>query len=471
VNLLNEKGNLVTTSNQEPASAPQILITNTSVFDGTSDEVATGQDVLVEGNLIKSVGQNLVAGDASIVIDGSGRTVTPGLIDMHQHLMLGGPDGLYNAQNMDFATIGAVAAQSMYALLLMKGITTVRDIAGNSLGLAKYVQLGALTGPRIYSSGPAIAPPGGHTDIGPWNWNRSEIEPEAMSLHAAVSGRNEVVRQARWNFRKGAAFLKAMPGGGVASDYDPLEVVNLTLDELKAAVEIAEDHKTYVTVHAYRDDAVNRALDAGVRGVEHNFLVSEETIIRMAEENVVLSLQGYVAGVQFAHPEVIPWYTPEQIRKAKQVHEGTLQMVEWAKKHGLFIVTGSDMFAENWPIAKKNITIEVEMFGFTPTEALRHSTGNAGEVLAMSGPARNPYREGPIGVIAPGAYADMLLWDGDPTKDIMVLEDEDKLRLIMKDGELYKNTTVSDTDSTYRPAPTMRISPSDVESGNHGMCC
>ena len=463
---------MTATETPAPASAPLILIRNVNVFDGTSDELATGRDVLIEGKLIKTVGEGLSADGASIVLDGGGRTVTPGLIDMHQHLMLGGPDGLFNAStNADFATIGAIAAQNMYAHLLMKGITSIRDIAGNSLGLAKFVKEDALTGPRIYSAGPAIAPPGGHTDVGPWNWNRSEIEAHAMSLHAAVSGREEVIRQARWNFRKGAAFLKAMPGGGVASNFDPLEVVNLTLDEMKAAVEIAEDHKTYVAIHAYRDDAVNRGLDAGVKCVEHNFLASEETIIRMAEEDVILSLQGYVAGIQFAHPEVIPWYTPEQVRKAKQVHVGTLQMVEWAKKHNLFIISGSDMFAENWPIAKKNVTIECELFGFTPIEALRHATGNAGKVLAMSGPARNPYRDGPLGVIEEGAYADILLWDEDPTKDIKVIEDESKLQVVMKDGELYKNTLVSDTDPTYRPAPIMRIRPTDPGLPSRSGCC
>ena len=261
-----------------------------------------------------------------------------------------------------------------------------------------------------------------------------------------------------------------MPGGGVASDYDPLEVVNLTLDELKAAVEIAEDQKTYVAVHAYRDDAVNRSLDAGVKCVEHNFLASEETIIRMAEENIVLSLQGFMAAIAFAHPETVPWYTAEQIRKAKQVHQGAMQMIEWAREHNVFIVSGSDMFAENTHISKKNITCEVQ-FGFTATEALRHATGNASKVLEMSGPARNPYREGPLGIIAEGAYADLLLWTSDPTKDIMVLEDESKLGLVMKGGELYKNTLVNDTDPTYRPAPTMRISPSSPEFVQRSGCC
>jgi imidazolonepropionase-like amidohydrolase len=454
-----------------PASAPQVLIKNVNVFDGNSDELLVDMDVLVEGELIKTVGPDLSADAASIVIDGTGKTMTPGLIDMHQHIMINGPDGLKNAaENMDFATVGAVAAQSMYAHLLMKGVTTIRDLAGNSLGLAKYVQNGVLTGPRIYSAGPALQPPGGHTDVGGWNQLSTQDESIAMGLWAEVSGRDEVVRQARWNFRKGAAFLKAMPGGGVSSDYDPLEVVNLTLDEMKAAVEIAEDQKTYVTVHAYRDDAVTRSLDAGVKCVEHNFLVSEETIIRMAEENIVLSLQGFMAAVAFAHPETVPWYTPEQVRKAKQVHQGAMQMIEWARQHNVFITSGSDMFAENTPISKKNITVEVQ-FGFTAFEALQHATGNAGKVLEMSGPARNPYREGPLGVIAEGAYADILLWTSDPTKDIMVLEDERKLGLIMKGGELYKNTLVSDTDPTYRPAPTMRISPASPEFVQRNGCC
>ena len=418
----------------------QVLFINVNIFDGKTNGLKRGMDVLVEGNLIKKIGKNISASGAT-VIDGSGMTMTPGLIDMHQHLMLGGPDGLFSTgENIDFATAGGIATQAMQEHLLMKGITTVRDIAGNSLGLAKAVKDGQLRGPRIYSSGPAIAPTGGHTDIGGWNENKGEDESVLMTNLAEVNGRHEVIVQSRWNFRKGAAFTKVMPGGGVASNFDPLEVISLTLDEMKAAVEIAEDQKTYVAAHAYRDDAVNRAIDAGVKVIEHNFLVSEKTIKRMANENVILSLQGYMAGVSFAQAEKVPWFSPEQVRKALAVHKGTLQMVKWAKKHKLFIISGSDMFAEQWPITKKNITIEVELFEFTPYEALLHATGNAGVVLAMSGPARNPYRDGPLGVIEEGAYADVLLWSGDPLQDIKLIEDEEKLKLIMKDGKIYKNT-------------------------------
>ena len=406
----------------------------------------------------------------ALVIDGKGGTLTPGLIDMHQHLMLGGAAGLFSTgEDIDFATAGAIASQAMYAHLLMKGVTSVRDIAGNSLGLAKGVREGTLTGPRIYSCGPAIQPTGGHTDIGGWNENKGEDESVLMTNFAEVNGPQEVVVQSRWNFRKGAAFTKVMVGGGVASDYDPLEVVSLTTAEVKAAVEIAEDQKTYVAVHAYNDDAVIRALDAGVKCVEHAFLVSEDTIKRMAKDNIILSLQGYVAGVQFANPEVIPWYTAEQIRKAKQVHTGTIQMVEWAKKHKVFIISGSDMFAENWPITKKNITIEVELFKFTPYEALLHATGNAGKVLAMSGPARNPYREGPLGVVKEGAYADVLIWNGNPLENIKIIEDESKLKLIVKDGMIYKNTTVPAGDKQYRPAPEYGITPPKVTKGGNAL--
>ena len=382
---------------------------------------------------------------------------------MHQHLMGGGPDGLVSTGgSIDFATAGAIASQNMYAHMLMKGITTVRDIGGGSLGLAKGTRMGWITGPRIWSSGPPIGPLGGHGDIGPWNQRTTVNESIVMGNLATTSTVDQVKLAVRENFRKGAAFIKVMPGGGVSTEYDPLEVISLTFDELKAAVDLAEDQKTYVAAHAYRDDAVNRSIDAGVKVIEHNFLVSEPTIKRMAKENIILSLQGFMSGIAFAHPEQIPWYIPEQVRKSKQVHTGALQMVKWARKHKVFIVSGSDMFAEQWPNAKKNITVEVELFEFSPIEALQHATGNAGKVLAMSGPARTPYRDGPIGVIKEGAYADILLWGDDPTKDIKVIEDEDKLQLIMKDGELFKNTTVSTTDPTYRPAPEMRVTPGKV---------
>ena len=417
----------------------QTLITNVSVWGGTGDQV-NSVDVLIENNLIKQVDANIQIPAGATVIDGKGGTLTPGLIDMHTHIMLNGPKAFYTGQgDYDAFAIGAWAYRDMN-MLLDQGFTSIREIAGNSLSLAKATKAGDMRGPRIWSSGPALSMTGGHTDSGMWNEGIDESNPAAISMNMPLAdGVDEIIKQSRWNFRHGAAFTKLMAGGGVASDFDPLEVIEYTEEEMRAAVQIAADNKTYVTIHAYSDDAINRALDAGVKVVEHAFLVSEPTIKRFAKEDIVLSLQGYVAAVQFANPEVIPWFTTEQKRKATQVHEGALQMIQWAKKHNVFIVSGGDMFAENTPIAKKNLTIETT-FGFQPWEILEHATSNAGKVLAMSGPARSPYREGPIGIIEAGAYADLIIWGKSPLVDIENILPNENIKLLVKDGEIYKNT-------------------------------
>lgn len=424
---------------QETEEPTIILFTNVMVWDGTGEKVISA-DVLVENNLIKQVKAGITAPDGATVIDGKGGTLTPGLIDMHTHIMLNGPKAYYSGQgDWDAFSIGAWAYKDMNMLLEM-GFTSIRDIAGNSLSLSKAIKEGVMQGPRIWSSGPAFSSTGGHGDSGMWNELPGEKNPAHYTMNLAVTdGVEDLIKQSRWNYRHGAAFTKIFVGGGVASDYDPLEIIEYTPEELKAIVQIASDNKTYATIHAYRDDAINRAIDAGVKCIEHGFLMSEATVKRLADENIVLSLQGYVSAVQFAHPEVVPWFTAEQRRKATQVHEGALQMIEWAKKHNVFIVSGGDMFAENTSIAKKNLTIEAE-FGFEPWEIMQHATYNAGKVLDMSGPARNPYRQGPLGVIEVGAYADLIIWEKSPLDDINNLLPNENLKVIMKDGEFIKNT-------------------------------
>ncbi len=416
-----------------------ILITNVNVWDGTSDKVVSA-DVLIENNLIKEVKAGIKAPKGATIIDGKGGTLTPGLIDMHTHIMLNGPKAFYTGQgDYDAFAIGAWAYRDMNMLLDM-GFTSIREIAGNSLSLSKATKAGVMRGPRIWSSGPPLSSTGGHGDSGMWNELPGEGNPAHFTMNLAISdGVDGVIKQSRWNYRHGAAFTKIFVGGGVASDYDPLEIIEYTPAELKAIVDIAADNKTYASIHAYRDDAINRALDAGVKCVEHGFLMSEATVKRLADENIVLSLQGYVSAVQFAHPEVVPWFTAEQRRKATQVHKGALQMIQWAKKHNVFIVSGGDMFAENTAIAKQNLTIEAT-FGFEPWEIMQHGTYNAGKVLAMSGPARNPYREGPLGVIEAGAYADIIIWEKSPLDDIENIIPNENIKILMKDGEILKNT-------------------------------
>jgi imidazolonepropionase-like amidohydrolase len=419
-----------------PAS---VLIQNVTVWDGTGESTQAA-DVLIVGNLISKVGADLTAPSGATIIDGMGGTLTPGLIDMHTHIMLNGEKAFYSGQgDYDAFAIGAWAYRDMNMLLDM-GFTSIREIAGNSLSLAKATKSGSMRGPRIWSSGPAMSSLGGHGDSGMWNEMLGEGNPAHFTMNLPVAdGVDGVIKQSRWNYRHGAAFTKIFVGGGVASDYDPLEIIEYTPAELEAIVQIASDNKTYCSIHAYRDDAINRALDAGVKCIEHGFLMSEPTVKRLADENIVLSLQGYVSAVQFAHPEVVPWFTEEQKRKATQVHEGALQMIQWAKKHNVFIVAGGDMFAENTAIAKQNLTVEAT-FGFEPWEIMQHGTYNAGKVLAMSGPARNPYREGPIGVIEAGAYADIIIWGDSPLENIDNILPAENMKLLMKDGEVLKSS-------------------------------
>lgn len=419
-------------------ASPRVLFTNVNVFDGVNDGLVLGMNVLVEGNLITEVSAGSIRAGGATVIDGGGRTLMPGLIDMHSHLATG--EGLAEGRDdWDAYAIGAIAGRNLITLL-DQGFTTTRGAGGPELGLAKAVNAGRIPGPRYFPSGPWLSQTAGHADLGYWT------DPVGFRDHAeltetshVVDGVPEVLRATRYNLRKGATQIKIMAGGGVSTIFDPLHVVQFTPEEMRAAVQAASDWGTYVMAHAYHDASVNRAIDAGVRVIEHGFLMTEPTVRRMAEEGVALSLQGFVGIQSFANPEEITFFTADQRAKARQVNEGGVQMIQWAREHGLLIVSGGDTFGTtllNQNI--ENVIIETS-FGFTPYEALLHSTSNAAEVLGWSGDL-NPYKEGTLGVIEPGAYADLLVIDGNPLEDLTVLRDRNNLRVIMKDGDFHKNT-------------------------------
>jgi imidazolonepropionase-like amidohydrolase len=231
-----------------------------------------------------------------------------------------------------------------------------------------------------------------------------------------------------------------MAGGGVASEFDPIHITQFSVEEFEAAVEVAKDYGTYVTVHAYHDRSVNRAIDAGVRCIEHNFLVSEETIKRMKREGIALSVQGFISMISFADPDSITFFNPDQKAKAKSVNSGAVKMLKLARKHKLLMATGGDMFGPAYTGSQAlNMTI-LATIGFTPHEILKMGTSNAAEILTWSG-GMNPYKYGTLGTIAVGGYADMILVDGNPLNDIHIIEDyTNKFKVIIKDGKIYKNT-------------------------------
>ena len=416
-----------------------LLINNATVWDGASDSSTPGMNVLVENNLIKQISADAIPVNRSAntrVIDAGGRVLMPGLIDMHTHIMF--KYGVPGARNADFATEGAFALETMQLYLRM-GYTTLRDVGGNSLGLSRALVADQIRGPRLYSSGGAITSISGHNDLGLITEDPKDNVFTRRGDANVVTGPIEVREAVRNIFRGGGSQIKVMPGGGVASQFDPLEATTLMEDELRAAVDAAADFGSYVCAHAYNDESINRFLDAGGRCIEHGFLIEEKTIKRMKKLDAVMSLQAYAAYEVFKEPEKIIGFTAENARKGRQVNEGADRMMRWVAKYELDAFGGSDLWTvDQLPLIPQDLIVRKRWF--SDVEILRQNTSNAGRWLAKSG-TKNPYREGPLGVIEVGAYADMILVEGNPLEDVTVLADyDDNIKVLIKDGEIFKNT-------------------------------
>ena len=431
----------------------QVLFTNVNIFNGVDGELMENGSVLVEGNLIKTVSAEAIDAPDAYTVDGEGRTLMPGLIDMHSHLCI--RNGMLEFRdNYDQMANGAYVALVLQDYL-DQGFTTARDAGCNILGIAKAVNNDMIPGPRIYPSGAFLSQTGGHADTGSFNDVPGDVDDlEAHMFGFIADGVPEVIRAARHNLRAGATQIKVMAGGGVASEFDPLHTTQYSLEELKAIVGVAEDYGTYVLVHAYHDRSVNRAIDAGVRVIDHNFLVSEETIIRMKEEGVALSVQAVMSLEAFGDPDSITFFSADQKAKAKQVNAGAQQMMEWAVKHELLMVTGGDMFGPDVVRQADNIIWFNDKVANDPHLSLKTATSNAAEVLTWTG-GMNPYKEGTLGTIVEGGYADIILVDGNPLEDISAIK-RDKVDFVMKDGDVYKNWLPGENAPAFTPANPSR---------------
>lgn len=439
-------------SAQSDAPRP-VLFTNVNIFNGIDGELMENGSVLVEGNLIKTVSAEAIDAPDAFMVDGEGRTLMPGLIDMHSHMCI--RNGMLEFRdNYDQMANGAYTALVLQDYL-DQGFTTARDAGCNILGIAKAVNNDIIPGPRLYPSGGFLSQTGGHADTGSFNDIPGDIDDlEAHMFGFIADGVPEVIRAARHNLRAGATQIKVMAGGGVASEFDPLHTTQYSLEELEAIVGVAEDYGTYVLVHAYHDRSVNRAIDAGVRVIDHNFLVSEETIIRMKEEGVALSVQAVQSLEAFGDPESITFFNADQKAKAAQVNAGAQQMMEWAVKHELLMVTGGDMFGPDVVRQADNIIWFNDKVANDPLLSLQTATSNAAEVLSWTG-GMNPYVEGTLGTIVEGGYADIILVDGNPLEDISAIK-RDKVDFVMKDGDVYKNWLPSESAPAFKPAKPSR---------------
>ena len=426
---------------QATEAEPQILIINVDVWDGTSDRVRTGVDVLVEGSKIKRVAAGITAPGAETV-DGKGGTLIPGLMDTHQHIMLaeGGPTDFRNKFD---PYLNAYQAQEAARLMLLRGFTTIRDLMGPSVSLAKAIDTGLVVGPRIYSSQGAIGATSGHSDFRNYNDFHPNMQGAgfsdawlaALGWAFLADGPAEVTRATRESLRMGATQIKIMAGGGVASMYDPLESVGYSEEEFRAAVNAAADYDTYVAIHAYNDESVQRAVRAGVRDCVHGHLLSEESIKMMVKSGMWLSGMSKPPGLMD-----IPWFTEKNKAKGRTMLAGYEKVWKLAKKHGVKTAFGTDAAGSPAMMESQLLEFEARSEFFTPVEMLRQATSNSAELLALSN-SRNPYKEAPLGVVEEGAWADLLIYGKSPLDDIGVVVDYQKhLEVVMKNGVIYKNT-------------------------------
>jgi imidazolonepropionase-like amidohydrolase len=411
------------------------VLTNLVFFDGHTPKMHAGREIVVEGGKISAiVGAGQGPQDA-VRIDCGGRAVTPGLIDCHWHATLVSISQVA-ALTQDIAFVHLVAGQEAGATL-MRGFTTVRDTGGPVFGLKQAVDRGVLAGPRIFPSGAMISQTSGHGDFRFLNTlPRMDSDPadytERTGVAAIADGEAEVLRRTREQLMKGASQIKIMAGGGVSSLYDPLDTAQFLEEEMRAAVRAAADWGTYVCSHVYTSEGIQRALRAGVKSIEHGQLADDATIRMMKAEGAWWSIQPFLADAD-ANPKT----DPVQIAKQEQVSAGTVRAFEKGRAEGVKMAFGTDILMNPGGSASQGRQLAKLTRFMSPFDALRMATGAAGELLAMSG-ERAPY-PGKLGVIEPGALADILVWDGDPASSLDFIGDPAaNLKLVMKGGRVFR---------------------------------
>ncbi|WP_026621465.1 amidohydrolase family protein [Ensifer sp. WSM1721] len=418
------------------ASADDVLFEDVRIFDGKGAALSAPSNVLVKGNVIAVISASPIEAEGAERIAGDGRTLMPGLIDAHWHAMLIASTPAEAMGDVGFANL---AAGDEATDTLMRGFTTVRDVGGPAFGLKRAIDQGIIAGPRIYPSGAMITVTSGHGDFRqlsdlPRTIGGVFTPMERNGGSIVVDSPDEVRLRAREQFMQGAALLKLTAGGGVSSPHSPLDVTTFTEPELRAAVEIAENWGTYVAAHAFTSDAIRKAIAAGVKCIEHGFLMDEATARLIAEKDVWLSLQPL--------PELMRTGLRQgsvERAKADEVWPGIGRTYGLAKKYKIKTAWGTDVLFSRALAKQQGAILASLVRWYTPAEALVMATGTNAELLALSG-QRNPY-PGKLGVIEEGALADLLLVEGNPLENIdLVADPANHFKIIMKDGVIYKNT-------------------------------
>ncbi|MGE5850802.1 MAG: amidohydrolase family protein [Candidatus Methylomirabilota bacterium] len=414
------------------------LFTNVHVFDGKNEKLIMNANVLVEGNKIAKIAKSIPAPAGATVIDAKGKVLMPGLTDAHWHSMFNFWP-ISKVMTADFGLL-SIAASKAARETLMRGFTTVRDVGGNSFPLSRAADSGLIDGPCMYPSGGYIGQTSGHGDFrGPNDVPENPGTPldymQRVGHTLIADGVPEVIKRSREVLRMGATQIKVMAGGGVSSLYDPLDVTEYTFDEMKAVVEVAKTWNTYVAIHANTDAAIRLWIDAGAMSVEHGFFIGEETARLMANKGVWWSMQPMEAEGE----DAFKFENPISTAKYEQCVAGLDKVVALAKKYHINTAFGTDLLFDPKLAVKQGKFLAKLKKWYTPYEALKMSTHDNAQLFKLSGP-RDPY-PGKLGVVEEGAYADLLLVDGNPLQNLDLVADPDKnFVVIMKDGKIYKNT-------------------------------
>jgi imidazolonepropionase-like amidohydrolase len=419
--------------------AGSTLFQNVRIFDGTGRPLSGPSHVLVRGNKIERISSTPIVSDRpadAVVIDGGGRTLMPGLIDNHWHVMMVRPTPA-ELLTGDIGYLNLLAGAEATATL-MRGFTTVRDMGGPAFGLKRAIDEGTVVGPRIYPSGAAISVTSGHGDFRqpselPRVLGAPKSRLEQIGGAMIADSPDEVRVRVREQFLKGASQIKLTAGGGVSSPHSPLDASTFTEAELRAAVEAAENWGTYVAVHAYTPVSIQRSIAAGVKVIEHAHLMDDATAKLIADRGVWLSTQAFP-------DDIVDVFPPGSVERAKaqMILMGLDRAFTLAKKYRIKVAFGTDILFSAKQAKDQGALLAKTTRWYSPAEALAMATGLGGQLLALSG-ERNPY-PGKLGVVEEGALADLLLVDGNPIENIKLVADPaTNFLIIMKDGKVFKN--------------------------------
>jgi imidazolonepropionase-like amidohydrolase len=404
------------------------LFKNLRLLDPRWKEARAGYEVLVEGDTIKEVSAKSIKAAKAKVVDCGKRTLMPGLIDCHVHCMASHINLALTARMSN--AIGIIAAIPIMKGMLQRGFTTVRDAGGADYSLAQASEAWMIDAPRIFPSGKALSQTGGHGDF---RARSDQLETCACHFRIAniarvVDGVDDVRRAARDELTKGATQIKVMASGGVASPNDPIGNTGYSMDELRAIVAEADAWQTYVMAHAYTPKAIRRAVEAGVRTIEHGNLIDEPTA-QLLKQSGVFVTPTLITYDMLASDGPALGLPPESIAKIDDVRLVGRDAIALLHKVGVKMPYGSDLLGPTHSHQSEELRIRSEIIG--NLETLRSATLIGAEVL---------HQTGKLGVIRPGAIADLLIVDGNPLEDIGVLVGQgEKIAAIMKAGRFFKN--------------------------------